>query len=88
MPKNGVLKQFHLKKEILNGIKFGFLINVEKGIMSIKKLYLAGPMRGYPEDNYPHFNEMAAELRKLGYAVFNPAENNVVPAVAVDVSTG
>jgi hypothetical protein len=44
----------------------------------MKKLYLAGPMRGHPEDNYPHFNEIAAKLREQGYAVFNPAENNVI----------
>jgi hypothetical protein len=40
-------------------------------------LYLAGPMRGYPEHNFPHFNEIAVKLRGQGYEVFNPAENDV-----------
>jgi hypothetical protein len=40
------------------------------------KVYLAGPMRGYPEYNYPAFHTHAAELRALGYEVFNPAEHD------------
>jgi len=39
------------------------------------KLYLAGPMRGYPEFNHPAFHAAAAELRASGHAVFNPAEH-------------
>lgn len=38
------------------------------------RIYLAGPMRGYPEFNYPEFNRVAALLRKEGHFVFNPAE--------------
>ena len=38
------------------------------------RIYLAGPMRGYPDFNYPAFHEAAAELRGVGYSVFNPAE--------------
>ncbi len=40
-----------------------------------KRLYLAGPMSGYAEHNYPEFNSVAALLRADGYEVFNPAEN-------------
>jgi len=40
-----------------------------------KKLYLAGPMSGYPEHNFPLFNQAAKLLRAAGYDVFNPAEN-------------
>lgn len=40
-----------------------------------KRLYLAGPMTGYPEYNFPLFNRAAKLLRELGYDVFNPAEN-------------
>lgn len=38
-------------------------------------VYISGPMRGYPEHNYPLFNETAARLRSEGYEVVNPAEN-------------
>lgn len=38
------------------------------------RLYLCGPMTGYPENNYPAFDRAAAELRAMGYDVRNPAE--------------
>ena len=38
------------------------------------KVYLAGPMRGYPEYNFPRFREAAAQLREMGYDVLSPAE--------------
>ena len=38
------------------------------------KLYLAGPMRGLVDYNYPAFHLAAAQLRAAGYVVFNPAE--------------
>ena len=38
------------------------------------KLYLAGPMTGYPEDNRPRFNQLARVLRDRGFDVVNPAE--------------
>lgn len=37
-------------------------------------IYLSGPMKGYPESNYPLFNQVASELRKRGHRVYNPAE--------------
>lgn len=40
------------------------------------RLYLAGPMAGLPEHNFPLFNRVAAELRARGHSVFNPAEND------------
>ena len=39
-----------------------------------KVLYLAGPMSGIPDCNYPEFNAQAARLRQAGYTVYNPAE--------------
>jgi nucleoside 2-deoxyribosyltransferase len=38
------------------------------------KLYLAGPMSGLPEHNFPAFFSGAAKLRTAGYNVVNPAE--------------
>lgn len=40
------------------------------------KLYLAGPMRGYPDFNFPEFDKHAARLRAAGYEVFNPADRD------------
>jgi hypothetical protein len=38
------------------------------------KLYLAGPMRGYPEYNFPAFHAMSKRLRAAGHDVYSPAE--------------
>jgi hypothetical protein len=37
-------------------------------------IYLSGPMKGYPESNYPAFHAAASELRLAGNRVYNPAE--------------
>jgi hypothetical protein len=39
------------------------------------KIYIAGPMTGLPEYNYPKFYEIESLLREIGYSfIFNPAE--------------
>jgi hypothetical protein len=45
-----------------------------------KRIYIAGPMTGLPEYNYPAFNDLAECLRSLGWEVENPAENPVPPS--------
>src|SRR3954462_814094 len=38
------------------------------------KLYLSGPMKGYPELNFPAFERARKLLRDAGYEVVCPAE--------------
>ena len=38
------------------------------------KVYVSGPMTGYPDFNIPAFNAAAAHLRALGYEVLNPVD--------------
>lgn len=51
------------------------------------KIYVAGPMRGIPEFNFPAFNAAAAALRAEGHEVFNPAEKDN-ERHGVDISKG
>lgn len=39
-----------------------------------RRIYLAGPMTGYPEHNYPAFRDTAAWLRSKGHYVYSPHE--------------
>lgn len=41
--------------------------------MTVKVLYVAGPMTGYPEFNYPHFMDVEDKLLAQGFTVLNPA---------------
>ncbi|MDA8444794.1 DUF4406 domain-containing protein [Paracidovorax valerianellae] len=45
----------------------------------MKRIYVAGPMTGYPELNFPAFHAAAAALRAEGHHVENPAEINADP---------
>lgn len=40
----------------------------------MKKVYLAGPMSGLEDFNFPAFHKAAGELRERGFEVFSPAE--------------
>ena len=37
----------------------------------MKRIYIAGPMTGLPDFNYPAFNAAAARMRALGFEVEN-----------------
>lgn len=40
----------------------------------MERVYIAGPMRGYPELNFPSFFKAEKEWQELGWAVVNPAQ--------------
>lgn len=42
----------------------------------MRAIYIAGPMSGLPEFNFPAFNSAAAIWRAEGWEVFNPAEKD------------
>ena len=46
----------------------------DRGTMTNRVIYLSGPMKGYPESNYPAFHAAASALRAEGHRVYNPAE--------------
>jgi len=41
------------------------------------RLYLCGPMTGYPEFNFPAFELAATDLRRQGYVVWSPHESDL-----------
>lgn len=50
--------------------------------MSIPIVYLAGPMTGLPQFNYPTFTATAQMLRRAGFTVLSPTENGLPPSAA------
>lgn len=42
----------------------------------MKRIYIAGPMTGFPELNFPSFHAAAARIREMGHDAVNPAEIN------------
>lgn len=39
-----------------------------------QKIYIAGPMRGFPELNFPAFHDASDRFRRAGWTVRNPVE--------------
>jgi hypothetical protein len=52
---------------------------------AVMKIYIAGPMRNFPEFNFPAFHKAAAQLRAEGHEVFSPAEKDQ-ERLGVDIS--
>lgn len=60
-----------------------FALSLLPAVRSSTRLYLAGPMTGIAQLNFPKFHAEAARLRSLGFEVVNPAElNNEDPNMA------
>ena len=39
------------------------------------RLYISGPMTGYPDSNYPKFRQAAKAIRAAGWDVIDPSEH-------------
>lgn len=39
-----------------------------------RSIYISAPMRGYPEENFPLFNDWEERFDKLGFTVYNPVK--------------
>lgn len=40
------------------------------------RVYIAGPMSGIPDYNFPEFARITKKYRDMGHTVFSPAEND------------
>lgn len=47
-----------------------------RGVVALKRTYIAGPMTGIADLNFPAFHAAAAVQRAAGHDVINPAEIN------------
>lgn len=54
----------------------------------MKSIYIAGPMSGYPQFNFPAFFGKAKMLEEQGWIVYNPANKSNEAAVVKDASFG
>lgn len=71
-----------IKEEILSHLTT-FIMDFEKTCVLLPAdranvVYIAGPMTGYEEYNFPAFNAVADNLRAQGYTVYNPADHGLI----------
>ncbi len=53
-----------------------------------RHVYVAGPMQGIPEFNFPRFNAVTASFRAAGHIVFNPAEKDIERHAGTNIAAG
>jgi|18_taG_2_1085343.scaffolds.fasta_scaffold05276_6 hypothetical protein len=58
-----------MKVDITPILVYTFIMKIR-----LSTIYIAGPMRGYDDYNYPAFDRQAIVLRRQGWTVINPAE--------------
>ena len=56
----------------------GIVPTGQNRMVPMSKVYVAGPMRGYPEFNFPAFNVATVKLQAAGHTVFNPAARDAM----------
>lgn len=60
------------------GVAYGVMDHILRGITyqntDSPYAYLSGPMRGYPEFNFPAFDSVRDHLAEKGYTVISPAD--------------
>ena len=52
----------------------------------MKQIYIAGPMTGYPEFNFPAFFAAAEKFEKEGWVVWNPANKEAENGITASES--
>lgn len=62
-------------KKLMSGAKTARELYLQRqALRGVPKVYLAGPMTGLPDLNFPAFHAEALRLRAMGNRVINPAE--------------
>lgn len=67
-----------LKQEVLTALEGLEKTCVLLPTQRTNVVYIAGPMTGYEEYNFPAFNAVADNLRAQGYTVYNPADHGLI----------
>lgn len=87
---NWLVRVAKLDAESAAEVKVAALSDLTRAVESVEKtrvlmaddravsVYVAGPMTGYEQYNFPAFNAVADNLRKQGYTVYNPADHGLV----------
>lgn len=63
-------------------------MNPSPALPAIRSVYIAGPMQGIANFNFPRFNAVTAAFRANGHTVFNPAEKDIERHAGVDIAAG